>query len=351
MQINVCFAYPWATLGGCERVLLNRALAFKKYLPEVHVDFCFFHDSGGLISFKNSLYHYELTSSTSVVNSLQKKYDLVSLIDCPQAIDFCVNRLQSYIVECHTGYTNNRLYLQNLPDSCKRIIAPSENFGSKISKEFPKINARLSILRNFVPWDINPRESKSINYLPLWSRKPILFFGRLDTLKDPLSLLDAFEILEKRRPGEFMLLFCGPKSPDINLTAEISNRSLDGLSVVLPPVSFNSANLLLNSVACSGGIFVSPSKAESFGLSAAESISLLLPVVLSNIDAHLKLIQGYEEFFTYPLSLNDRLADRIEYIFDNYQFGINALSMIRNNFSASAFIKDWIELIKILDDK
>ena len=41
MQTRVCFIYPWATFGGVERVLLNRVLAFKHYLPEISVDIYF----------------------------------------------------------------------------------------------------------------------------------------------------------------------------------------------------------------------------------------------------------------------------------------------------------------------
>lgn len=48
MKIRVCFIYPWATFGGVERVLLNRALAFKRHLPEIMVDFYFLRDAGGL---------------------------------------------------------------------------------------------------------------------------------------------------------------------------------------------------------------------------------------------------------------------------------------------------------------
>ena len=343
MQANVCFAYPWATFGGCERVLLNRALAFKKYLPEIHIDFCFFHDSGGLEAFGDALDRYDLRSKTSIVSSLQKKYDIVSLIDCPQAIEICTAQSQKYVVECHTGYSENRRYLKHLPDSCEKILVPSLAFSSVIKDEFPDIESRLGLLRNFIPWDVFSMGTSAASCLPDWNRKPILFFGRLDLLKDPLTLLDAFKILESSRPNEFILVFCGPQTPEINVGMEIDFRGLEGSAIVLPPVPFYSASLLLYSVAEAGGIFISPSKSESFGLSAAEAISLNLPVLLSNIEPHLDLVRGHEEFFTFPVGDSEMLATCIEKIFGNYKNARDVLPSIRESFSAIKFIDDWNE--------
>jgi glycosyltransferase involved in cell wall biosynthesis len=350
MQTRVCFIYPWATFGGVERVLLNRVLAFKHYLPEISVDIYFLHDSGGLAPLAAAMTQYGLnaTSSISIVSSIDRDYDLAFIIDCPRAIDMCVRRSQRYVVECHTAYTENRGYLANLSDTCERVITPSFVFSDLIRNENPRLPSPVSELRNFVPWDIHSQEFPLDNCLPRWSRKPILFFGRLDRLKDPLSLLDAFQILERRRRGEFMLLFCGPRSSEIDLDKEISKRSLEGLSVVLPPVPFVSAGRLLNSVSLSGGLFVSPSKDESFGLSAAEAISSIVPVVLSNIKTHVELVKGYEKNLTYPLGDNMSLSERIESVFDNYAGACSAMAASRNAFSATAFIADWQRLFNEL---
>jgi glycosyltransferase involved in cell wall biosynthesis len=351
MRAKVCFIYPWATFGGVERILLNRALALKHYLPEIKVDFYFLHDSGGAGALAAAMTQYGLnaTSSISIVSSLDKNYDLVFIIDCPQAIDWCVRRSQRYVVECHTSYRENRGYLTNLPYTCERVITPSYFFRDVIRNEFPTLPAPVGVLRNFVPWDLPSQKIPPSNCLPRWSRRPILFFGRLDCLKDPLSLLDAFQLLEHRREGEFMLLFCGPRSSEIDLNKEIAKRSLGGLSVVLPPVPFASAGRLLDSVSRSGGLFVSPSKGESFGLSAAEAISALVPVVLSDIKAHVDLVSGYEQIFTYPLGDTKKLSACIEAVFDDYANACHAVACARNAFSANLFIEDWKHLFYELD--
>ena len=349
MQVKVCFIYPWATFGGVERVLLNRAMAFKQYLPSVIADFYFLHDSGGLLPLAAAINQYGLECTSSIVHSLERSYDLVFIIDCPQAINFCVQRSQRYVVECHTSYEENRNYIANLPDSCERVITPSVVFSNLIKNEFPKLKARVSELRNFVPWDI--QESKSIieSKFPSWTKKPILFFGRLDHLKDPLALLNAFQMLERRRKGEFMLLFCGPISQEIDLPKEISKRSLDSFSVVLPAIPFASAGRLFAAVSRAGGLFVSPSKGESFGLSAAEAISSLVPVVLSDIEAHVNLVRGFEKKLTYSTGDDAQLSIRIETVFDDYDNACEAVAIARNLFSATSFIDDWKLLFKELE--
>lgn len=349
MQTRVCFIYPWATFGGVERVLLNRALAFKKYLPLIKADFYFLHDSGGLLPLAAAINQYGLESISSIVYSLDKNYDLAFIIDCPQAIDFCVQRSQRYVVECHTSYEENRSYISNLPDSCERVITPSAIFSNLIRNEFPQLKARVSELRNFVPWDIEEFSVIADSNFPKWTRKPILFFGRLDRLKDPLSLLNAFQILERRRKGEFMLLFCGPMSHEIDLKKEISERSLDSFSVVLPSISFAAAGRLFSALSKSGGLFVSPSKGESFGLSAAEAISSLVPVVLSDISAHVNLVSGFEKMFTYPIGDDAQLSMRIESVFDNYNNACEYVAVARKSFSATSFIDDWKLLLEELE--
>lgn len=344
---RLCFAYPWATLGGCERVFINRALAFSKFFPGTELDFLFLSDSGGLSGFLSAIERYSLTNTIKVVESIEKKYDLISLVDCPQLLGEIGSGDQSYMVECHTGYAQNRRYLANLPETCKVIAAPSKNFADLIRCEFPRIRIPIVELRNFVPWDIVPSQIHQDIILPAWSRRPIFFLGRLDQLKDPLALLDAFCLLERHRAGEFMLLICGPRSEEVDIDHEISTRNLHSCCVLLPPVPFHSVDILMRAVARAGGIFVSTSHAESFGLSAAEAISSLIPVVLSDIKAHRTLVAGYEDIMTYQIGDAKTLAERIEHMHDSYSDVVSCLGKLREKFSANTFVGDWNRIAPI----
>lgn len=345
MSTNICFAYPWATFGGCERVFINRAMAFKRYLPGVKVDFFFLSDGGGLKSFDAALKKYGLQDVASIATSLDRSYELVSLVDCPQLFSALNATKQKYIVECHTGYVENRQYLKNLPAECRAVAAPTLRFCGLLRGELPHSSASFFELANFVPWDIEEYHPREHIALPGWTRRPILFFGRMDKLKDPAALLDAFRVLESRRKGEFMLLLCGPRSIEVDIDSEIAKRDLRDATVVLPPIPFNAASSLLEAVRRAGGLFVSPSRSESFGLSAAEAISALLSPVLSDIDAHLDLVEGAADLFTFPLGDVGALAIRLESLFD-IRLGLeDVLCDLRNNFSARRFIRDWEKLL------
>jgi glycosyltransferase involved in cell wall biosynthesis len=113
---------------------------------------------------------------------------------------------------------------------------------------------------------------------------------------------------------------------------------------MLPAVGFAAASRLLLAMADAGGIFVSPSRSESFGLSAAEAISCGLPVVLSDIEPHRALVDN-NPFFLYPRGEHERLAERIAWLADHRAEAKNALEPLRNNLAARAFIEDWQALL------
>ncbi|CBL44276.1 Glycosyl transferase, group 1 [gamma proteobacterium HdN1] len=349
MNTSVCFVYPWATFGGCERILLNRVMAFKEHLPDLRVDFLFLSDGGGLKDFQAALKAYQLTEVARTVTALDGSYDLVSLIDCPQFLDEIAGRQQKYIVECHTAYTNNRKYLAQLRTSETIIVTPSQHFSAQIRREFSLSGERVRELRNFVPWDLPSATQFQRIQLPEWGARPILFFGRMDHLKDPIALLDAFCLLNKQHRDEYLLLLCGPQTTEIDISQALSARKLLDSTVVLPPIPFPSAQALLQAVANRGGLFVSPSQGESFGLSAAEAICTPLPVVLSDIEAHQALVAPYQAQFTYPQGNPKALAERIHHLARHQEASHAALLTLRQQFSAESFMYDWQSLLKHLE--
>jgi glycosyltransferase involved in cell wall biosynthesis len=349
MGINTCFVYPYSTYGGVERVLLNRGLAFRHFLPDVRADLFFLSDVGGLAPLMKAIKKFGIQDHLNVTSSFNAGYDFVSLIDCPEMVDHCEAQSIPYIMECHTHYAANRRYLTLLRPSCRRIVTPSPAFSRVVREEVPeRLRESVSELRNFVPWEVAVGEPVEESWLPGWRGRPVLWLGRMDQLKDPASLLDAASLLDFKHPGEFVFVFCGPRGHDVDMDAEIRKRRLESRTVVIPPIPFDSTAGLLRSVALASGIFVSPSRGESFGLSAAEAICSLLPVLLSDIEAHLSLVEGYEAMFTYRIGDAASLARGIERLFADYRTAAELLPAMRNRFSGQAFVADWNRLIDTL---
>lgn len=346
MLRKIAFIYPWATHGGVEKVMLTRA----KLLNDTgiyQIDVLFTHDTGAAKTITAALSDCKNTNVKIVnLNYLQdQNYHYIFCIDFPSALEFCHAKKLKYFSECHTPYKDNRAYLSNIPDSCLAILFPSKLFMEKLKPELKKTPCPHLLLRNFVAWDHAHHEADSIPTLPSWSRRPILFLGRMDKLKNPLELLDAFVSLKARDAEKYMLLLCGPQSSEIDINTELARRGLIGDSVVLPPVPFSKVDKLLIAVSKANGIFISPSTGESFGLSASEAISSDIPVVLSNIEAHRYLVSPREKEFTYTLHDACQLSEKIEFISKNYAQSKALLSELKEKFSAHAFMSDWDELL------
>jgi len=198
MVSRVCFVYPWATLGGVERMFLNRLMAFQQAVPYLQVDLLFLQDSGGAEPLRSALKRQGIDARVLVLPDFAEDacYDLVFCVDCPQAFAMCERRGFRYVAECHTSYLENRKYLRQLPAACERIVVPAVLFGERLRAELSERTApSIVTLRNFIPWDME--RARADFRRPGWVRTPLLFFGRMDRYKNSLMLLDVLVLLER----------------------------------------------------------------------------------------------------------------------------------------------------------
>lgn len=350
MSSRVCFVYPWATHGGVERVFLNRLMAFQHYAPALQVDILFLHDSGGAEPLRSALARHGVSARVRVALEFDPNaaYDLAFCVDCPQAFALCEKRGFRYVAECHTSYAENRRYLRRLPASCERVLVPSALFGDRLREELQSdIAVKIAVLRNFIPWDL-PQHRVDLSG-PAWVRRPLLFFGRMDAHKNPLMVLNALARLNELGDQRFFALMCGPESSEIQMLKEIERRGLRAQVLMLPPVPFAATDALLTMVRAAGGIFVSPSRGESFGLAAAEAMGVGIPVLLSDIPEHRFLVHGCNDDMVFAAGDVNVLVDRILSVAADYPRYCQAMERLRPNFSADAFMEDWRGLMKGLE--
>lgn len=347
MVYRVCFVYPWATQGGVERIFLNRLIAFQKNAPQFQADLLFLYDSGGAAPLRSALKKQGIDSRKVLVAQdfpEEAAYDLVLCVDCPQAFAMCERRGFRYVAECHTSYVENREYLRQLPTACERVIVPSLLFGERLKAELPESTAKnLIALRNFIPWDVVQAHE---NYRrPGWVRTPLLFFGRMDKHKNPLMLLDALALLERKKDKRFFALLCGTQVPEIDMQKAIDKRGLNAQVMMVPPVPFAATNDWLRLIRDQRGIYISPSQGESFGLAAAEAISVGMPVILSDIAEHRFLVEGYEDDLLFSLNSVSNLAEKIAKINADYLKFSGLMEDAREKFSSGVFMNDWITML------
>jgi len=336
--MDVLVIYQFCTFGGVERLILNRAIAFKKHGLDVVMHMGFLSDSGALKSFKNYIQKnklegylrpFLLSGNGSFDNS---RYDLTLVVDTPQVLSG-LSSSKNVFVECHTPYVENRKYLGKLSNEIKGIIVPSQAFKSILINEYPT-NSTPIVLTNPVPDEFhNP--FNQLTYLP---KKPLVYLARLDDLKNFEEALQIFYLFRDRK--DVMFIVIGEGSTEKKVISSFQQMGLIENSILRDRIDFFQVPRLINMVNNAKGIFLSSSKGESFGLSAAEFISGGVPVLLSKISVHRELVEN-NEFFLYNLGDKISAKFKIEQIMENWDRMSISVSKYANKFKDNLFKEAW----------
>lgn len=352
MKNKILIVYQFATFGGVERVLLNRAEAFKFYKEDYKLFIYFYEDYGAKNSLINYIKQEELSEYIEIIDSFEPDdYDYIISIDTPQLFEDKKINSKNVYIETHTFERKCRFYLDKYMDVVKKVIVPSDTFFNSLKDDYCDYQLKkIFVLPNFVPWDMKKNEEKLIN-LPCWGKKIIFYYGRMDENKNIKELIDAVDFYINNINEEIILILAGKIDPDYNLKIYIDNKNMNKNIIILPPVNFNKISLFLNTMKFNKGLFVSSSKGESFGLSAAEAIACSIPVVLSNIQAHEKVVKSNINLL-YSLNNPQELAVKIDYIFNNYEVIQKEIDCYKDDFSAKEFIDCWKKIFpkKELED-
>jgi glycosyltransferase involved in cell wall biosynthesis len=338
--MDVLIVYQFCTFGGVERAVLNRAKAFRKHHQNVHISVGYLQDYGALQSFQAYIHANKLDDCLSAFLiaedslSIPDKYDFVLNIDTPQIFERTLHA-RNVFVECHTPYVQNRQYLKTLPRNIRGILVPSESFRTLVASEFPNLPP-IFVLPNPVSEEFF--ETQSSGGTEFFPRRPITYFARLDDLK---NFSEAARIFGKLADTEeVMFIVIGKGADEKILIHSLERKGLIEKTLLRDRIDFEMAPALVNLINRHRGIFLSPSKGESFGLSAAEFISGGVPVLLSDIPAHKELVDSDEKFL-YHLG---NLASARTKMLNLLQDWENMSELVRkyaNKFREDAFLKAW----------
>lgn len=298
--MDALLIYQYCTFGGVERVILNRAEAFRKHKHDVKLTVGYLFDTGALESFNAYIQAQGLNNylATYIIDDHFHEdidqYDLIFVIDTPQVLDKLIGQDNVY-VECHTHYQENRQYLREIPKNIGGILVPSNSFKSLITNEFPNLPP-ITVLPHPVPEAFfnttMPATQKT------FTQQPLTYFGRLDNLKNFNEANRLFDFFVEDETVMYIII--GNGADDEALINSFTQTNKLRKILLRGNISFNQAPELIRFVKLHRGIFISPSKGESFGLSAAEFMCGGVPVLLSDIPAHRELVEN-DENFLYPL--------------------------------------------------
>lgn len=353
--MKLLFIYQYLSIGGVESINKNRI----KYLPKsIEVDLLFLFKIATTEIFKdlniNKIYiEKNLKKIKNII--IDNKYDYIISIDTPQVHKVLdnINKEQNLILEIHTGYYENREYIRkrNIPKKTKLILVPSESFKRIIQTELKDSNIPIFVLPNCI--DKIFFEEYEFKFSKILS-KPVLWVGRLDSLKNWSELLKIFKMLiENIKNINFELVVVGgykSNRVDIdNFKYSLEKYELIDKIIWLPYVSYDYMPKLYKMVSYRDGFFISTSKSESFGMTVAESMASKCPIITSNIDAYIELLDEGKGGFTYELGNIYDALDKINILINNQRLKnekvLYSYNKALREFDPIKHTKNWLNII------
>jgi len=351
----ITYIYQWATIGGVERVIINRALALKSMgIQDYKFKVLYIEDGGGLDAFKSFIDLYDLNEIIIEVDILDENIindnSLYSVIDTPKGIEILNKYNKHYFIECHTSYSENRTYLKNLNPNVL-ITVPSKHFRDIITKEAPHIK-NIFVLNTPIH---TQKPHKKIEF-PQYANRLLAYVGRMDALKNFTYILDAFEKLTYDfNKHNFYLLLVGPYSIEYSIHEELSKRKILNKTILIPPIDFDKVDYLLEALCKENAIVISASKGESFGMSVAETILHDIPVLLSDIPAHQYLVLNNQDFLFKLDNVTDLTTKiiNIDLDFKKYNSILSAKikPFIKQITSDQTFLNDFKDILEIANEQ
>jgi glycosyltransferase involved in cell wall biosynthesis len=261
----------------------------------------------------------------------------VFVVDTPQLLADYPSVEDKMLMECHTPYPENRTYLSEWQTRLRTLIVPSSGFLRVIESECPSLQGKIKVVRNFVP-HLPPIERPLS--LPAWRGPLFLYFARIDELKNFTEFVEGISSARQYLRKEPLGIVSGQILPGYPLLEVIEKNQVRGSIAVLPPVPFETSHVLMQMLRQKKAVFVSCSKGESFGLSAAEAMTAGLPVILSDIPPHAALVSNRAKFL-YPLGDVRELATKMAAAAERYDELASECVELSREFSEEAFLTDW----------
>lgn len=341
LEMKILIIYQFCTFGGVERAILNRARTFKKHGQDVRISVGYLHDYGALQSFQGYIQANKLDDCLSaflVQNQAMPDlahYDLVFNIDTPQVFRRTLHA-GNLFVECHTPTFKNRQYLKTLPPNIRGIIVPSTAFKSILLSEFRSLPP-IFVIPNPVTEDFFDIAASTMH--TIYPADILAYLARVDDeLKNFTETASIFELFAGDQNTMFAVIGRGVE--DARLLSSLENKKIIGKMFLRDQIGFDAAPDFVRMVKDHRGVFISSSKGESFGLSAAEFMSAGVPVLLSDIGPHRELVNG-DENFLYPLGDIYAAKDKIIRIRNEWNDASRRVRFYGQKFRGDSFIAAW----------
>jgi glycosyltransferase involved in cell wall biosynthesis len=169
--------------------------------------------------------------------------------------------------------------------------------------------------------------------------------GRLDPIKDQITLLRAFNSLVKQSPraGDGLrLVIVGGGDMQHELAQSVSDMRLNSL------VTFAGASDDVASQLRTFDVFVLPSLNEGISNTILEAMATGLPVIATSVGGNPELVQQDVTGFLISAGDSEALARKLRYYLENpdvrREHGTAARNRVVNNFSMDSMVDHYVDL-------
>ena len=239
-------------------------------------------------------------------------------------------------------YKEHAKYLKDIDkERVRKIIVPSSMSKDVLKGIRPDLADNSFILRNFVIE--YQKENEAANngiHLPEWNMIPIVWLGRIDELKNTYFTIKGLKAYKKAFGDGIFFCCVGHSLEEKKFVKFIKKENMESRVVWFPDIGFGETMVFLREIKKRKAVFVSSSKAESFGMSVAEALFCGLPVLVSNIPSHSFLVSHYDDFL-FGLGNTDDFISKLNNIVNNYNYYSRKAFEMGRKLSEKSFLDGW----------
>lgn len=352
--VKLFYLYKYGVLGGCTTQLANR-LTFLRKVAEPH--FGFMGDYGGLSAFEGYPHTAVLPSVEAIRDYIAAgSFDAVLTIDTYELYEALagLDYAGTVIHEVHTTYEEPLRRLQadwpSLPT--RHVLTPSyymkrylEDIGIPLAHQVD--NCLDTELFRYETAGDSPVAARPGERLVLW-------VGKLDAHKNWQAFLQLAERLRQERDDLRFVLAGGHTAPDeVKQQLVARQRELgEGTLVWLPSIDYRSMSRLYSEAARSGGLYVSTTTNESFGMTVLEAMACRCPVVAPAVGALPELLGDERSVGLYAGDDLDGCAAAIDRLLTDdalrEQVAVSGERLARERYSIASVGRSYMPLLERL---
>ncbi|MDD3894906.1 MAG: glycosyltransferase family 4 protein [Syntrophomonadaceae bacterium] len=314
--MKILYLYKYGVLGGVSTQLLNRL----KYL----INFCephfgFLQDYGIKSSFEDYPFVYFPENIAAIIKLINKNnYDIIITIDTNEVYEAIrqANFKGIVINEVHTTYEKSLKTFQNLigNTAMQAVITPSNYLKQRILREF--------MLDSSIPIYVveNCLDNRLFAYQPPIinpAKKIILWVGKLDDHKNWLSFLSISALIRSlRKDCQFWLVggYTAPEKVRRHLREMVNRLGLTDCFKWITRAEYAEMPALYSLTVASGGVCVSTSRNESFGMTIIEALACGCPSIAPSVGAIPEILDKELSFYLYEPGNEAQSAEKILFL-------------------------------------